>query len=64
MQSKQEIQKQAAKKLELMIRRYWQEEFIQKHELEISQATLSRWVSGQQAIPLHVLIHLGIVEFK
>jgi len=64
MKNKQEVQQEAAKKLEQMMRYDWQEGFIRRHKLEVSQATLSRWLSGQQAIPLHVLVHLGIVEIK
>lgn len=37
--------------------------FIDMHELNVSQPTISRWESGKTTIPLDVLIKLGIVEF-
>ncbi|WP_406732335.1 hypothetical protein RJD39_12745 [Vibrio scophthalmi] len=41
-----------------------QPRFIRKNQLDISQATLSRWESGIQTPPLHVLVNLGIIEIK
>jgi len=62
--NKDQVQQKAAKALQERLSRYWQEEFLRRHDIKASQATLSRWASGKQAIPLHVLIKLGIVEFK
>ncbi len=62
--NKQEIQEKAAKALRNRLSRYWQDEFLRLNKIEVSQATLSRWASGKQAIPLHILIQLDIIEFK
>ncbi|MGR5209629.1 hypothetical protein ACPV4A_03700 [Vibrio rotiferianus] len=62
--NKQEIQEKAAYELRKRLSRSWQDEFLRRNKLEVSQATLSRWASGKQAIPLHVLVQLEIIEFK
>ncbi len=61
--TKEQAQTAAAYKLERLLVRDWQDGFIRRHKLNVSQATLSRWASGKQAIPLHVLIQLEIVKF-
>ncbi len=62
--TKQEAQQKAAALLREKMHWHWQDEFLRRNKIEVSQATLSRWASGKQAIPLHILIQLGIVEFK
>lgn len=62
--NKQEIQEKAAGELRKRLSRSWQDEFLRRNKLDVSQATLSRWASGKQAIPLHVLVQLDIIEFK
>lgn len=61
--TKQEIQIKAARKLRKLLSRYWQDEFLRRNDIDVSQPTLSRWASGKQAIPLHILIQLEIVKF-
>ncbi|MEZ8794823.1 transcriptional regulator [Vibrio tasmaniensis ZS-17] len=38
-----------------------QSEFISKHNLDITQATFSRWETGQAQVPANVLFELGLV---
>ncbi|MCG9553814.1 helix-turn-helix transcriptional regulator [Vibrio sp. Isolate32] len=39
-----------------------QSEFIEKHSLDVTQATFSRWESGHIAVPVDVLLSLGILK--
>ncbi len=61
--TKNEAQARAASELQKRLAYYWQDEFLRRHNINVSQATLSRWASGKQAIPLHILIQLEILKF-
>lgn len=39
-----------------------QKEFIEKYKLDVSQATFSRWESGQIQVSAGVLFKLGLVK--
>ncbi|AIW16293.1 helix-turn-helix domain-containing protein [Vibrio tubiashii] len=39
-----------------------QQEFIDKHKLSVTQATLSRWETGQIQVSTDVLLKLGLVK--
>ncbi|MEZ8064843.1 MULTISPECIES: hypothetical protein [Vibrio] len=62
--NKHEVQQKAAGELQKRLSRSWQGEFLRRNKINASQATLSRWASGKQAIPLHILVQLEIIEFK
>ncbi|MDE1323873.1 helix-turn-helix transcriptional regulator [Vibrio aestuarianus] len=38
-----------------------QKQFIDKHGLDISQATFSRWETGRTQAPTEILIKMGLV---
>ncbi|SKA55163.1 helix-turn-helix domain-containing protein [Enterovibrio nigricans] len=60
--SKQEILLRVGKAIQKKRNHWPQDYFIRKHRLGISQATLSRWESGRQSPPLHVLVQLSIIN--
>lgn len=62
--TKAQALEQISRKIREMRRYEDQRRFIRIHKLGVSQATLSRWESGVQAPPIHVLINLGIIEIK
>ena len=39
-----------------------QKDFISQNSLEITQATFSRWETGQAQVPANVLLKLGLVS--
>ncbi|MEZ8382248.1 transcriptional regulator [Vibrio splendidus] len=39
-----------------------QKDFISQNNLEITQATFSRWETGQAQVPVNVLLKLGLVS--
>ncbi|MBY7729937.1 XRE family transcriptional regulator [Vibrio splendidus] len=39
-----------------------QKDFIFQYNLEITQATFSRWETGQAQVPVDVLLKLGLVS--
>lgn len=39
-----------------------QQEFIDKHNLDVTQATFSRWESGLQQIPSEKMLAMGVVK--
>lgn len=39
-----------------------QKAFIDKHELNVSQATFSRWETGQQQIPSEKMLAMGVAK--
>ncbi|ARC91214.1 hypothetical protein B6A42_02335 [Vibrio coralliilyticus] len=38
-----------------------QADFIKKHKIPVTQATFSRWEKGKQAVPVEVLLSLGLI---
>ncbi|GBL02424.1 hypothetical protein VH1709_contig00121-0001 [Vibrio harveyi] len=61
-QTKEQVLISVANALREKRTRWCQRDFIRHNKLGVSQATLSRWESGAQMPPLHVLINLGIIN--
>ncbi|CAK1886216.1 helix-turn-helix domain-containing protein [Vibrio crassostreae] len=39
-----------------------QSAFMEKHSIDVTQATFSRWETGEIAVPVEVLLSLGILS--